>query len=118
MSDAVFSDENVIRQILRELDCSIALFACFQSETSISAATIERSLAGKRRFDPRTEAQPLARLARELRDLQRSFPCKIDWRDIPGVSGALSRRREQAAEEKSREERREREAEIEVIEPY
>ena len=118
MSDAAFSDENVIRQILKELECSIALFTCYQHQSSISAAMIERSLSGKRRFDQRTEAQPLVRLARELRDLQRSFPCKIDWRDIPGVSGALSRRREQAAEEKSREERRQHEVEIASIEPY
>ena len=95
MTYATFSSESLITNILKELDLSIALFATYQHETSISAATIERSLAGKRKFDPRVEAAPLERLAKELRDLQKSYPIRLDWRDVSGIRSALARRHEQ-----------------------
>src|SRR5690242_14872551 len=112
MTYATFSSENIITNILKELDLSIALFQTYQHESSISAAVIERSLAGKRRFDQRTEAEPLERLAKELRDFAKSFPFRPDWRDISNIQRALAHRREQEAAEKAVRERQQRVADI------
>ena len=109
--------ENTVVAMLRELDLNVAVFAMYQYESSISRSTIERCLSFKREFT-HDEAKSLLKLAHELREVQRSFPCKLDFRDVAGISAVMARRREEAAEEKSREERRQREAEIEVIEPY
>jgi hypothetical protein len=115
MTYATFSSENIIGKILKELDLSIALFATYQHATSISAATIERSLAGKRRFDPRLEAEPLESLAKELRAFANSFEFRPDWRDVSNIRAVLARRREQQSAEQAALNRQERIADIESM---
>lgn len=97
---ATHSSENTIAVILRELDLSIALFACFQWESGVSRSVIERCLAGKREFY-HVEAEPLVRLAKELKQLQSEFPIRLDWTDVNSIRAVLSRRREQTAVEKA-----------------
>ena len=106
--------ENTIAGILKELNLSVATFCMYQNESSISRSTVERCLSFKREFT-NEEAKPLLKLARELREVQQSFPCRLDFSDVAGIRGILARRRETAAEEKMLEQRKQHEMEIEDI---
>jgi hypothetical protein len=109
--------ENTIAGILKELNLSVAAFCMYQHESSVSRSTVERCLSFKREFT-NEEAKPLLKLAGELREVQQSFPCRLDFSDVAGISGILAYRRKQQTEERAAHERQQREAEIEQIEPY
>lgn len=106
--------ENTIAGILKELNLSVATFCMYQNESSISRSTVERCLSFKREFTSE-EAKPLLKLVRELREVQQSFPCRLDFSDVAGISGILARRQETAAEEKMWQQRKQQETEIDEI---
>lgn len=110
--------ENTIAGILKELNLSVATFCMYQHESGVSRSTVERCLSFKREFS-NEEAKPLLKLVHELRKVQRSFPCRLDFNDVAGIGGILAARREQEAKEKMAHERQQREAEIDgIVEQY
>lgn len=109
--------ENTIAGILKELNLSISVFCMYQYESSVSRSTVERCVSFKREFT-NEEAKPLLKLARELREAQQSFPCRLDFSDVAGISGVLAARRERESKERAAHEWQRREAEIGTIEPY
>lgn len=111
-----FSPDVVLGQTLKRLGMSISTFWAL-SDGTVSRTYIEKSL-NKTRELSQTEAARLLQLAKELDDLQASFPCRLDWSDLRGIGAALARRREQVEQEEFLKKQRDRIKEIEEIEPY
>ena len=95
-----FSPQGICCEFLFEFDLSVAHFAVLQSE--LSRWTVERILAGQRNCS-REEGATLVQLVKDLRELQSSFPCRLDFRDSGAIKNLLYVRRQQQEQQASRE---------------
>lgn len=90
------SPQGICCEFLFEFDLSVAHFAVLQSE--LSRWTVERILAGQRNCS-REEGATLVRLVEDLRELQSSFPVRLDYRDSAAIRTLLHVRRQQAVQQ-------------------
>lgn len=102
-----FSPQGICCEFLFEFDLSVAHFAVLQSE--LSRWTVERILAGQRNCSLE-EGAALVQLVKDLRELQSSFPVRLDYRDSAAIKTLLHIRREQAAKQEAQQAVRENES--------
>jgi hypothetical protein len=90
MTFAKFDQRNLILEILRKYDISIAAFSRLQFETSLGRWTVERILNGDRQ--DQSETEKLYRLAKCIQDLQEHFPVPLNWDESFVVRDILKQR--------------------------